>query len=58
MNEDGEWSEFRTEADGLTLEISAPTDALDSGTEKIIASAILAANAVAGPVRGTVAVLS
>jgi probable rRNA maturation factor len=57
VNEGGELSEFCTEADGLTLEISAPSDALDHGTEKIIAAAIFAANAVAGPVRGTVAVL-
>jgi probable rRNA maturation factor len=57
VTEDGEWSEYCTEADGLTLEISAPVDALDHGTDKIIASAIVAANAVAGPVRGTVAVL-
>jgi probable rRNA maturation factor len=57
VNEDGEWSEFSTQADGLTLEIGAPAHALDPDARKVIASAILAANAVAGPVRGIVAVL-
>ena len=57
MNEDAEWSEFCTQANGLTLEISAPKHALESDAGEMIASAILAANAVAGPVRGTVAVL-
>ena len=41
VTEVGEWSEYCTEADGLMLEISAPVDALDHGTEKIIASAIV-----------------
>ena len=57
MNDDAEWSEFCTQANGLTLEISAPKHALESDAGTVIASAILAANAVAGPVRGTVAVL-
>jgi probable rRNA maturation factor len=57
VSQDGEWSEYCTQADGLTLEIGAPAHGLDPDIEKVIASAILAANAVVGPVRGTVAVL-
>jgi probable rRNA maturation factor len=57
VNDDGEWREFCTQADGLAVEISAPAHALDAEAGMLIASAIHAANAEVGPVRGTVAVL-
>ncbi len=56
MSDSGPCSEYSKEAGGLKLEICAPPNIL-ADAEKMITSAIFAANAVAGPVRGTVAVL-
>ena len=58
MNEPAHWDDAYAEADGLAVEIAVEPSAkmLDGAIGDIIASSILSANAVAGPVRGVVSV--